>query len=101
MACSLRQNNQLVIFDEFLSCPIKKNKVREYILCTSKVHKSCSKLFSFPFLRQCGLARIFFSVALRIVILMNSCLVPLIKGKKERLGNIYCAHQKYTHSTYI
>lgn len=28
---SLRQNNQLVIFDEFLSCPIKKKKVREYV----------------------------------------------------------------------
>ena len=28
---SLRQNNQLFIFDEFLSCPIKKKKVREYV----------------------------------------------------------------------
>ena len=54
---------------------------------TSKVQKSCVYIyiltFFFPFFKAVWPGMYFFSVALRIVILMNSYLVLLIKGKKR------------------
>ena len=56
---------------------------------TSKVQKSCVYIyiyilsFFFPFFKAVWPGMYFFSVALRIVILMNTYLVLLIKGKKR------------------
>ena len=68
---------------------------------TSKVQKSCVYIyiyiltFFFPFFKAVWPGMYFFSVALRIVILMNTYLVLLIKGKKRGSREyIYIVHIK-------